>query len=117
MKLRKPLIILLCITALFMVACSEKNDFSGQAKVTFCLEGGSYQNSDRDVVQYYPVGEGSSKIVTPDKLSEKPIEKAGYYTPLKHSATLIGSLYGTNTCITISQISVKNNVPTALFRD
>ena len=79
MKLRKPLIILLCITALFMVACSEKNDFSGQAKVTFCLEGGSYQNSDRDVVQYYPVGEGSSKIVTPDKLSEKPIEKAGYY--------------------------------------
>ena len=80
MKLKKFLTILLCVAILFtVVACSENNDYSNQAKVVFCLEGGVYQNSTRDVVQYYPVGDGSLKIIAPNELSEKPIEKAGYY--------------------------------------
>ena len=79
MKLKRILTILLCIAALFCVACSDAREFGDQAKVTYCLEGGTYQNSPRDVVQYYPVGDGTSKIVSPDELSKKPIEKAGYY--------------------------------------
>lgn len=79
MKLKRILTVLLCVVALFAMACSDGGDYSNQAKVTFCLEGGIYQNSSRDVVHYYQVGEGTSKIVMPSELSKKPIEKSGYY--------------------------------------
>ncbi len=79
MKLKSILLVLLCVAALFATACSDENDYSDQAKVTFCLEGGIYQNSSRDVVHYYQVGDGATKIVTPNELSQKPIERSGYY--------------------------------------
>lgn len=79
MKLKRILTVLLCVVALFATACSDENDYSDQAKVTFCLEGGIYQNSSRDVVQYYQVGDGTTKIVAPNELSQKPIERNGYY--------------------------------------
>ena len=57
MKVKKLLALIVCAVALIVSACATQTNFDGQIKVTFCLEGGVYQNSKRDVVVYYPASE------------------------------------------------------------
>ena len=80
MKLKKLLTILLCIIALLCTACSEEANFEGQTKVVFCLEGGTYQNSTRDVVHYYKMQNDTQTVIAmPNAFSEDEITKSGFY--------------------------------------
>lgn len=76
MKIKRILALIICALTLFAFGCNETTDYEGQIKVTFCLEGGIYQNSKRDIVHYYPFEEGL--IVNPEELSGVKINKGGY---------------------------------------
>ena len=78
MKIKKIIILILCVVCLFACACDEEQTFDDKVKVVFSLEGGIYQNSKRDVVHYYSKSADGTLIATPDSLSEKPIEKSGF---------------------------------------
>ena len=78
--LRKTLLILLTFLMLFACACTTETGYEGQVKVVFCLEGGIYQNTTRDIVHYYPFEENQPSLISdPELLSDKKIEKAGYH--------------------------------------
>ena len=78
--LRKTLLILLTFLILFACACTTETGYEGQLKVVFCLEGGIYQNTTRDIVHYYPFEENQPSLISdPELLSDKKIEKAGYH--------------------------------------
>lgn len=69
---KKLLVLLLVLLAfsLCLAACDRTENFDGQAKVTFDLQGGSYKSCQLPVVQYYNLPEGtSSKIAEMTALS------------------------------------------------
>lgn len=65
--------LLLVIVALFTLAsCSSKevDKYENMASVTFVLNGGTFKNSDKNLIYYYNLEEGKScKIKTPYELS------------------------------------------------
>lgn len=64
---------------LFTGCSSEERDFTGQVKVVYELEGGTYQNCQRPVEQYYAFEAGTvNTIAPPDTFSGKDITRAGY---------------------------------------
>ena len=70
--------ICLCFV-LFLCSCNEEQDYEGQIKVTYHLEGGTYMNCTLPVVLYFtPVNEDVIFICPPDELSRKEITKSGY---------------------------------------
>jgi len=78
--MKKVLYILIVLMVFSLVSCNdEKHDFSGQYKVTYYLEGGSYQNCSLPVELYYNFNESSKKIIKPlEDFSEKEITKSEY---------------------------------------
>ncbi len=63
-----------------LTACGgDENEYEGMVKVTYQLEGGTYQNSTEPVTHYYAFEAGTeNKIMSPTDLSNKKIERPGY---------------------------------------
>lgn len=71
------------IIALFLiitsVGCHRNNDYDGQVKVTFSLEGGTYMNCTNNVVLYFNFkNDEANKICSPTSLTGNDVEKSGY---------------------------------------
>ncbi len=89
---------LLLLTVVLLTSCgSDENDYEGMVKVTYELEGGTYQNSEEPVTLYYGFDAGTQNTIkTPTDFSNKKIERKGYtlvgwYT--KKSGTGDGATY------------------------
>lgn len=67
MKIKKAVILILCVLSLLPLAtgCSAdaEYDFTGMVKVTFHLEGGEYRNCEGTVNYYYDFKPGESKRI------------------------------------------------------
>lgn len=57
-------VLLLVFVASMLGACSGSVTPSG-TKVTFCLEGGKYSNSEKDVEYYYNFADGAKRLIQP----------------------------------------------------
>ena len=79
MKAKKFLLgVLLILMAVLCVGCSSGRSYEGKTKVIFELEGGTYQNCVRPIVQYYDFKEGTQNlIVEPTQLSKAEITRSG----------------------------------------
>ena len=76
-KIIYTIICLLLIT--FMCGCEDENNYEGQVKVTFHLEGGTYMNCTRPVVLYFDYSDDEANyICSPIDLTRKEITKSGY---------------------------------------
>lgn len=80
MKVKRFLLIaFLSLTALFCGACAAETGYNGKTKIVFELEGGTYQNCNREIVHYYDFAEGSQNLIyEPSAVSKKEITKANY---------------------------------------
>lgn len=71
--------LLLALMIVCLAACNGKDDYEGQAKITFELEGGDYNNCKLPVVHYYDIPEGqSAKISDMVALSKGELTRTGY---------------------------------------
>lgn len=84
LKKVKVNILFLALTAIFIVAlsfcvgCASKEKYSNQTKITFELEGGTYQNC-QNLIHYYDFKTTSTRhIVEPAALAKKEFSKEGY---------------------------------------
>lgn len=69
----------LFILPVFLVSCSEEENFDGKTKVVFELEGGIYQNCKSTITHYYDFEENTNNLIKePTKLSNAEITKSGY---------------------------------------
>lgn len=80
MKKRCFVIFLLFAIALIcLAACNDTNNYEGQAKITFELEGGDYNNCKLPVIHYYAIPQGqSAKISDMVALSKGELTRDGY---------------------------------------
>lgn len=77
-KVFVAVLIIVALTAL-LVGCSSSTNYDGKTKIVYELEGGSYMNCELPIVQYYDFEEGSSNLIfSPQTLSRKDVERAGY---------------------------------------
>lgn len=80
MKKRFLLLTLPVLLSLMLVGCGRNSrDYTDYTKVIYELEGGTYQNCDRAVTQYYDFrNTGSGTVSAPDKLSGVAIKRVGF---------------------------------------
>lgn len=77
-KVFVAVLIIVALTAL-LVGCNSSTNHDGKTKIVYELEGGSYMNCEFPIVQYYDFEEGSSNLIySPQTLSRKDVERAGY---------------------------------------
>ena len=79
MKIKRIALLLICLITAVCASCATGGDYEGQGKVIFNLEGGTYQNTQRAIVHYYPVENGSVYICEPQQLSGEEIIRSGYH--------------------------------------
>ncbi len=78
---QKVFVVVLIIVALatLFVGCNSSKDLDGMTKIVYELEGGIYMNCELPIEQYYDFEEGSSNLIySPETLSRKSVERAGY---------------------------------------
>ena len=62
-----------------LAACDNTDNYEGQAKVTFELDGGSYKNCTRPIVHYYKIEEGAKTTINEmTAYTDGIFERSGY---------------------------------------